>query len=221
MAVFDRLTVFHTILETGLVPLFFNSDWQTAYEMVNACAEGGAATVEFTNRGEGALPIFARLVETFKKERPELILGVGSVQDAITAVLYISHGANYIVAPNFNLDVAKACNRKKIPYIPGCATPTEIGMAEEAGAEIVKVFPSSPEFIKSVMGPMPWSRLMPAGGVQVTKESVEKWLKAGAVALGVGSSLVTKAAMANHDTGTVSANVASMLGWVKEVRAGR
>jgi len=219
MATFDRLTVFQTILDTGLVPLFFNADWQTAYDMVNACADGGAATVEFTNRGEGALPIFARLVETVKKERPGLILGVGSVQDPITAVLYMTYGANYIVAPNFNAEVAKACNRRKIAYIPGCATPTEVGMAEEAGAEIVKVFPSSPEFIKSVMGPMPWSRLMPAGGVQVTKESVAKWLKAGAVALGVGSALVTKAAMASRDSQTVSQNVSSMLTWIKEVRA--
>ena len=131
-------------------------DFQAAYDMVAACAEGGATLVEFTNRGEGALPIFARLVEVFKKEQPKLILGVGSIQDAPTAVLYMMHGANYIVAPNFNLEVAKVCNRRKIPYIPGCATPTEIGMAEEAGAEIVKIFPPSPELIK--VGP--WSHAL-------------------------------------------------------------
>jgi len=218
MATFDRLKIFQTILDTGLVPLFYHADFQTAYDMVSACAEGGATLVEFTNRGEGALPVFARLVEVFKKEQPRLILGVGSVQDAPTAVLYMMHGANYIVAPNFNLEVAKVCNRRKIPYIPGCSTPTEIGMAEEAGAEIVKIFPPSPDLIKAVLGPMPWSRLMPAGGVEVSKESVDKWLKAGAVALGVGSSLITKAALTNRDKAAVSQGVASMLGWIKEAR---
>jgi 2-dehydro-3-deoxyphosphogluconate aldolase / (4S)-4-hydroxy-2-oxoglutarate aldolase len=221
MASFDRLKIFQTILDTSLVPLFFHADYQVAYDMVAACAEGGATLVEFTNRGEGALPIFARLVEAFKKEHPKLILGVGSILDAPTAVMYMMHGANYIVAPNFNLEVAKVCNRRKVPYIPGCATPTEIGIAEEAGAEIVKVFPPSPELIKAVLGPMPWSRLMPAGGVEVSKESVEKWLKAGAVALGVGSSLVTKNALANRDKAVVSQGVANMLGWIKEVRSAK
>ncbi len=221
MASFDRLKIYQTILETGLVPLFFHADYQTAYEMVSACAEGGATMVEFTNRGEGALPVFSKLVEVFKKEHPRLILGVGSILDAPTAVLYMMHGANYIVAPNFNLEVAKVCNRRKVPYIPGCSTPTEIGVAEEAGAEIVKIFPPSPELIKAVLGPMPWSRLMPAGGVEVSKESVDKWLKAGAVALGVGSSLITKAALANKDKAAVSLGVANMLGWIKEARSNK
>jgi 2-dehydro-3-deoxyphosphogluconate aldolase/(4S)-4-hydroxy-2-oxoglutarate aldolase len=221
MATFSRLKVYETILDTGLVPLFFNANYDVAHDMVFACAEGGAKVVEFTNRGEGALTIFARLVEVFKKEKPDLILGVGSVQDAPTAVLYMSYGANYIVAPNLSTDVARVCNRRKIPYIPGCLTPTEIGLAEEYGSEIVKIFPSDPNLIKSVLGPMPWSRLMPAGGVEVSRESVEKWIKAGAAALGVGSSLVTKNAMANRDTATVSQGVTDMLGWIKEVRAAK
>lgn len=219
MASFDRIKIYQTILETGLVPLFFHGDLDTAHDMVAACAEGGAQVVEFTNRGESAVPVFARLAEIFKKERPDLILGVGSVQDPATAVLYMAHGARFIVAPNFHPEVARVCNRRKVPYIPGCATPTEIGMAEEAGAEIVKVFPSSPDFIKAVLGPMPWSKLMPAGGVEVNQESVNKWLKAGAVALGVGSSLVTKNAMANRDAATVSQGVSNMLAWIKEFRS--
>ncbi len=221
MASFERLKVYSNLLETGLVPLFFHSNYEVAYNMVAACAEGGATLVEFTNRGEGALPVFAKLVETFKKEKPGLILGVGSIQDPATAVLYMAHGANYIVAPNFNLEVAKVCNRRKIPYIPGCATPTEIGLAEEAGAEIVKIFPPNPELIKSVLGPMPWSKLMPAGGVEVSKESVEKWLKAGAVALGVGSSLITKNALASNEKASVTAGVANMLAWIKEIRSSK
>jgi 2-dehydro-3-deoxyphosphogluconate aldolase / (4S)-4-hydroxy-2-oxoglutarate aldolase len=221
MATIDRLKIYQTILETGLVPLFYHGDWSTAHAMVEACADGGAQVVEFTNRGEGALPIFARLVEAFKKERPSLILGVGSVQDPATAVLYMAYGANFIVAPNFHPEVARVCNRRKVPYIPGCATPTEIGVAEEAGAEIVKIFPSSPDLIKSVLGPMPWSKLMPAGGVEVSQDSVQKWLKAGAVALGVGSSLVTKNAMANRDGATVSQGVSNMLGWIKVFRSSK
>ena len=184
---FDRLSVYQTILNSGLVPLFFHSDVEVARQTIAACAEGGAKVVEFTNRGEGALGIFSDMAEKFHHTHPSLILGVGSILDAPTAALFIAQGARFIVAPTFNPEIALLCNRRKIAYIPGCATPTEISKAEEAGAEIVKVFPASPETIKAVLGPMPWSRLMPAGGVEATAESVNTWIRAGACGLGVGS----------------------------------
>jgi 2-dehydro-3-deoxyphosphogluconate aldolase/(4S)-4-hydroxy-2-oxoglutarate aldolase len=221
MSTFDRLTVYQAILKDGLVPLFYHPDFETARSVVEACASGGATVVEFTNRGEGALAIFARLVDTFKKEFPGLILGVGSVVDAPTAALYLAHGANYIVAPNFNPDVARLCNRRKVSYIPGAATPTEISTAEEAGAEIVKIFPPDPELIRNVLGPMPWSRLMPSGGVELSKDNVVRWIKAGACALGMGSNLITRAALANRDFDTIREGTRSMLSWIQEVRTAK
>jgi 2-dehydro-3-deoxyphosphogluconate aldolase / (4S)-4-hydroxy-2-oxoglutarate aldolase len=215
---FDRMSIIQTILDTGLVPLFFHPDMEVARQTVAACADGGAKVVEFTNRGEGALAVFSVLVEKFRHTNPSLILGTGSVLDAPTAALFIAQGAKFIVAPTFNPEIAWLCNRRKIPYIPGCATPTEISKAEEAGAEIVKVFPPSPELIKAVLGPMPWSRLMPAGGVEVTQESVRSWIKAGACGLGVGSQLISQKALASGDYDSVRQGVTRMLGWIQEAR---
>ncbi len=219
MATFDRLSVYQRILGTGLVPIFFHADPEVARCVVSACIEGGTGIVEMTNRGEGALSIFTGLTQEFKKSKPDLILGVGSILDAPTAALYIAAGVHFIVAPNFNPEVARLCNRRKIPYIPGCSTPSEISMAEEAGAEIVKIFPADPELIKAVLGPMPWSRLMPAGGVEVSQESVEKWIKAGACALGVGSQLITKQALAAKNYEVIREGVHNMLGWLQAARA--
>jgi len=215
---FDRMTTYQTILNTGLVPLFFHADMEVARQTVAACADGGAKVVEFTNRGEGALAVFSVLTEKFHHTHPSLILGTGSVIDAPTAALFIAQGAQFIVGPTFNPEVALLCNRRKIAYIPGCATPTEIMKAEEAGAEIVKVFPTTPEFIKAVLGPMPWSRLMPAGGVEATPESVRMWIKAGVCALGVGSQLISHKFLASGDYASISQNVTNMLGWIQEAR---
>jgi 2-dehydro-3-deoxyphosphogluconate aldolase / (4S)-4-hydroxy-2-oxoglutarate aldolase len=215
---FDRISVIQSILDTGLVPLFFHPDMEVARQTVAACADGGAKVVEFTNRGEGALAVFSVLAEKFHHTHPSLILGTGSVLDAPTAALFIAQGAKFIVAPTFNPEIALLCNRRKIPYIPGCATPTEISKAEEAGAEIVKVFPASPELIKAVLGPMPWSRLMPAGGVEATPESVRTWIKAGACGLGVGSQLISQKALASGDYAAIRQGVTNMLGWIQEAR---
>jgi len=215
---FDRLTVFQTILNTGLVPLFFHPDLEVARQTIAACADSGAKVVEFTNRGEGALGVFSLLAEKFRHTHPSLILGIGSILDAPTAALFIAHGAQFIVAPIFNPEIAQLCNRRKIAYIPGCATPTEISKAEEAGAEIVKVFPATPETIKAVLGPMPWARLMPAGGVETTAEGVRTWIQAGACGLGVGSQLISQKALAAGDYASIHQGVTNMLGWIREAR---
>jgi 2-dehydro-3-deoxyphosphogluconate aldolase / (4S)-4-hydroxy-2-oxoglutarate aldolase len=215
---FDRLFVHQTMLNTGLIPLFFHPDVEVARQTVAACADSGAKIVEFTNRGESALAVFSVLAEKFRHTHPSLILGAGTILDAPTAALYIANGAQFIVAPIFNLEVAKLCNRRKIAYIPGCATPTEVSIAEEAGAEIIKVFPPSLELIKAILGPMPWSRLMPAGGVEASAESVRNWIKAGACGLGVGSQLITQKALAAGDYASISQGVTNMLEWIREAR---
>ena len=153
----------------------------------------------------------------------DIIMGVGSIADAPTAGLYIANGANFVVGPLLNQDVAKLCNRRKIPYSPGCGSVTEISQAEELGVELVKVFPGSevggPAFVKSVLGPCPWTRIMPTGGVDATRESLEGWFKAGVSAVGAGSKLITKELVDAKDWDGLAEKVAESVQWIKEIRA--
>jgi 2-dehydro-3-deoxyphosphogluconate aldolase/(4S)-4-hydroxy-2-oxoglutarate aldolase len=223
MARFDRLTVLNAMLETGMVPVFYNGDLDVAKKIVAACAEGGAKLVEFTNRGDRAWNIFTELIAFAERSHPELILGVGSVIDMPTAALYIASGANFIVGPVLNSEIARLCNRRKIAYSPGCGTASEISEAEELGVEIVKIFPGGlvggPAFVRAIHGPMPWTRLMPTGGVDATKkEAVQEWIRAGAACLGIGSTLIRKDLVAAGDFAAIRDNVRQVLAWIREAR---
>lgn len=223
MARFMRLEVINTLLDIGLVPLFYNGDVGTSIELVSACSGSGAKVIEFTNRGEMAYPVFTELVKHFAKANPDVILGVGSVIDAPTAALYLAVGANFIVGPSLNPEISRLCNRRKILYMPGCGTENEIVAAEELGAEICKIFPGSsaggPGFIKSVLAPSPWHRLMPTGGVDASKASVSEWIKAGAAAVGMGSKLITAQAVKDKEYDSIAKKVFDCIDWIKETRA--
>ncbi len=221
MARFMRVDVINTVLNTGLVPLFYHGELETAVSVISACERGGARLVEFTNRGEMAYPVFTELVRHFAKAEPELILGVGSVIDAPTAALYLAVGANFIVGPSLNPEIARLCNRRKVLYIPGCGSETEISAAEELGAEICKLFPGDvlkPAFIKASLGPCPWHRLMPTGGVEPTAESIGEWIGAGAAAVGLGSRLISAQVLKEKDYNGIAAKTADCIGYVKAAR---
>ncbi len=225
MARFMRLDVINTILDIGVVPLFYHGEFETAVELVNACARGGAKAIEFTNRGELAYPIFAELILHFAKAVPTVVLGIGSILDAPTAALYIATGASFVVGPSFNPEIARLCNRRKILYMPGCATETEICTAEEFGAEICKIFPGEtiggPAFVKAVMAPCPWHRLLPTGGVDASEASIREWIKAGTAAVGLGSKLVSVQAVKEKDYDGIAAKTTQCIGWVKAARAAK
>lgn len=222
MARFDRLTVLNRMIEVGVVPVFYNPDVEVAKQIVAACAAGGATVVEFTNRGDFAPQVFLELSQYFAEALPDVILGVGSVIDAPTAALYIAYGANFIVGQSLNPEVARLCNRRKVAYSPGCGTATEIAQAEELGVEIVKVFPGStvggPKFVKSILGPAPWTRLMPTGGVTATEENIKGWFEAGVACVGMGSKLVVKELVAAGDFDGITDNVKQVRQWIQEVR---
>jgi 2-dehydro-3-deoxyphosphogluconate aldolase / (4S)-4-hydroxy-2-oxoglutarate aldolase len=222
MARFARLDVLSTMIETGLVPVFYHHDIEIAKKVVEACAAGGTRCIEFTNRGDFAPFIFKELAEHVAETHPGVILGAGSVVDAPTAALYIASGANFVVGPLLNPEIARLCNRRKIAYSPGCATASEISQAEELGVEIVKIFPGGlvggPEFVKSLLAPMPWTRIMPTGGVEATRESVFAWIKAGVVALGVGSNLISKERIAGRRWDEMTQGAAQLLAWIREAR---
>lgn len=192
MARFDKISVIGKMGTTGMVPVFYNKDVQTAKMVLKACYDGGVRVFEFTNRGDFAHEVFAEIVKYAAVECPEMALGVGSVVDAPTAALYIQSGACFIVGPMFNPEVARLCNRRMVPYSPGCGTMTEVGNAQEAGCDICKVFPGDvlgPAFVKSLMAPMPWSKIMVTGGVEPSEDNLVSWFRAGVFCVGMGSKL--------------------------------
>ena len=193
---------------TGMVPVFYNANIEVAKQVVKACYEGGVRAFEFTNRGDFAHEIFGELSRWTRTECPELILGVGSVVDAPTAALYIQLGANFVVGPLFNAEVAKVCNRRCIPYTPGCGSVTEIGAAQEAGCDLTKIFPAGnvggPSFVKNVLAPMPWSMIMATGAVEPTEENLSAWFKAGVTVVGMGSKLFPKDVIAAGNWSAIS-----------------
>jgi 2-dehydro-3-deoxyphosphogluconate aldolase / (4S)-4-hydroxy-2-oxoglutarate aldolase len=223
MARFSRLKVLTTMAETGLVPVFHHADLEVAKHVAAACLEGGCRLLEFTNRGDHAWELFSALERHCARELPAMILGVGSVVDAPTASLYINCGANFVVGPVLNAEVARACNRRKIPYSPGCGSASEISAAEELGCEIVKVFPGDsvggPGFVQAVRGPCPWTSIMPTGGVDNSAESLRAWFKAGVACVGMGTKLFPRELLAAADYPGIAQRVRQTLEVIRTVRA--
>lgn len=207
---------------TGIVPVYYQADVDVAKQVLKACYEGGIRVFEFTNRGDFAHEVFAGLSRYAAAELPGLMLGVGSVLDAGTTALYLQLGANFIVSPVLNPEMAKVCNRRKVLWSPGCGSLTEISYAEELGAEVVKIFPGSqvggPSFVAAVKGPCPWTKIMPTGGVAPTRENLSDWFKAGVTCVGMGSKLFPKDLIAAGDWAGLTQRVADALALVKEVR---
>lgn len=193
MAKFKKRQTIDVMLGTGIVPVFYDADPEVALDVLKACYAGGIRVFEFTNRGEMAHDVFRKLIVSANDICPDLILGVGTVLDAPTAALYIQLGANFVVGPNFNPEVARLCNRRGVPYSPGCGSVTEICDAMEYGCDIIKVFPAGnvggPSFVKNVLAPLPWANLMVTGGVEPTEENIRAWAGSGVACVGMGSKL--------------------------------
>lgn len=221
MAKYDKIQVLTAIGETGIVPVFYNGDVEVSKKVLKACYDGGIRAFEFANRGDFAQEVFGELVKYANAELPGMIVGIGSVVDPGTAALYLQLGANFVVGPLFNPAIAPICNRRNIPYAPGCGTVTEVGMAQEAGCDLCKVFPGDvlgPAFVKGLRAPMPWSKLMVTGGVKPTRENLEGWFKAGVYCVGMGSNLFPKDAIAAGDWARISALCRDALDIIKIVR---
>ena len=222
MARFTRIEVALEMGRQGVIPVFYHADVELCKEVFKASYAAGIRVFEFTNRGDFAHEVFGTLNRWAATELPELMLGVGSVVDAPTAALYIQLGAAFGVAPLLNEEVAPVCNRRKILWAPGCGSLSEIGRAEELGAEIVKIFPGSsvggPEFVKAVKGPCPWSSIMPTGGVEPTEESLGAWFKAGVTCVGMGSNLFPKKLIEAGDWAAITETIDRVRAIVAAVR---
>lgn len=216
------MEVMAAMQRTPMVPVFYDANAEVAKNVVKACYEGGVRCFEFTNRGDFAAEVFAQIVKFAAVECPEMIIGVGSIVDAPTAALYIQYGANFIVGPCMNAEVAKLCNRHLVPYVPGCGTVTEISYAQELGCDITKIFPAGcvggPDFVKNIKAPLPWSNIMATGAVEPTEENLGAWFAAGVFSVGMGSKLFPKAELKAGNWAAVTEKCREALAIVEKVR---
>ena len=223
MAKYTRIEVVLQMKENGIVPVFYNADLEVCKQVLKACYDGGLRTFEFTNRGDYAHEVFGELNKFAKAELDGMMMGVGSVLDAGTSSLYIQLGADFIVSPVVNAEMAKACNRRKVAWMPGCGSVSEISYAEELGAEVVKIFPGAqvggPAFVKGVKGPLPWASIMPTGGVSPTEENLKEWFAAGVHCVGIGSKLFIKNAEGAFDYDAITSKIKEALQLVKTLRS--
>ena len=223
MAKYTRIEVVLQMKENGIVPVFYNADLEVCKQVLKACYDGGLRTFEFTNRGDYAHEVFGELNKFAKADLDGMMMGVGSVLDAGTSSLYIQLGADFIVSPVVNAEMAKACNRRKVAWMPGCGSVSEISYAEELGAEVVKIFPGAqvggPAFVKGVKGPLPWASIMPTGGVSPTEENLKEWFAAGVHCVGIGSKLFIKNAEGAFDYAAISSKIKEALQLVKTLRS--
>ena len=219
MAKFDKLEVLKKMESAPMVPVFYHKDAATAKAVVKACYDGGVRLFEFTNRGDFAHEVFEEVVKYAAEECPEMAVGVGSVVEPATAALYMQLGACFVVGPLFNAEVAKTCNRRGVPYIPGCGSVSEVGWAQEAGCEVCKIFPGDvlgPKLVKGLVAPMPWSKLMVTGGVEPTEDNLKSWFGAGAFCVGMGSKLFPKDVVAAGDWSVVTAKCKDCFSWIRK-----
>ena len=220
MARISRLSVYQTIRQVPLVPVFYHPDAEVCAGVLAACYGAGVRAFEFTNRGDFAHERFAELSRLCARDFPDMALGAGTILDGSTAALYLQLGADFVVGPNFSEEVARVCNRRKVGYMPGCATLTEITTAHEWGVEFVKIFPGDvlgPNFIKSMSGPLPFASAMVTGGVEPTRESIGQWFGAGAVAVGMGSQLFPKDVVANRAFDKIETTVRDVVRIIAEL----
>ncbi len=211
----EKEMLLQKMTEAGLVAVVRAKNAEEAIKISDACLEGGCPSIELTFTVPGAHKVIEALAA--KYNNGEMLLGAGTVLDSETARMAILSGANYIVSPGFNLETAKLCNRYRVPYMPGCMTITEVLTAMEAGADIIKIFPADlfgPTIIKDIKGPLPHAKLMPTGGVDVG--NVDQWIKAGAVAVGAGSSLTAGAKTGDYAKITETAK--EFIAKIKEAR---
>lgn len=201
----NKLKVLSKITNCGVVAVVRATSKEEAIKISEACVEGGIAGIEITFTVQGADQIISELAAVYERNN-NVVIGAGTVLDAITARIAILAGAEFIVSPSFDQETAELCNLYQVPYMPGCMTITEMKQALKSGVDIIKLFPGntfSPDWIKSVKAPLPQVNIMPTGGVDL--ENVGQWIKNGCVAVGVGGSLVAHAKTGEFEKITIDA----------------
>ncbi|MBX2971135.1 MAG: bifunctional 4-hydroxy-2-oxoglutarate aldolase/2-dehydro-3-deoxy-phosphogluconate aldolase [Cyclobacteriaceae bacterium] len=220
MSKFTSDTILEAMRSTGMIPVFYHADIEIAKAVMEASYKGGVRVFEFTNRGGNAFDVFTQLL-VHAQQYPDMVLGIGTIMNAEATQKFIDAGAHFIVSPILKPEMAEVCKKHDVPWIPGCATLTEIVTAKEHGAAVIKIFPGSvlgPGFVSSVLPVIPGYQLMPTGGVEPTKENLSAWFKAGVMCVGMGSQLFKKEIMEKKDWPALERSVADAMSIIKEIR---
>jgi 2-dehydro-3-deoxyphosphogluconate aldolase/(4S)-4-hydroxy-2-oxoglutarate aldolase len=191
-----------SVFKEKILPLFYNDSIETSIAVLKTLYDAGIRIVEYTNRGEQALDNFIALKKIVNEEMPDLLLGAGTIKTTVDAQLFIIAGADFIVCPIVNAEVAIIVNKAGLLWIPGCMTATEIFTAESNGATIVKIFPANilgPKYISAIKDLFPGLLFMPTGGIEISKANLSDWFSAGVCAVGLGSQLVSKSITEKKD----------------------
>jgi len=215
--------VLQALLDQKLLPLYYHDDARTSIEILKTLYDAGIKVVEYTNRGDNALTNFKALRKAADKKFPEVYIGIGTIKTRKWAKKFIDAGADFIICPTVNPEVADISGKAGLLWIPGCMTPTEIAVAEEAGATLVKLFPGNilgPSFIKGIRELFPDVQFMPTGGVEADEENLKAWFNAGAVGVGMGSKLLPGSMVEAGNFEGIRNAVARALAMVKKAGGG-
>jgi 2-dehydro-3-deoxyphosphogluconate aldolase/(4S)-4-hydroxy-2-oxoglutarate aldolase len=193
-------TALNAIITQGTLPLFYYEDATVSLEITRALYKAGIRVFEYTNRGADALVNFKVLKKAQQEEMPDLLLGIGTIKTGAEAAAFIAAGADFIVSPIVNPEVGKITHEHDLLWIPGCMTPTEIHLAQQNGAALIKIFPANilgPEFVSSIRDLFAGQLFIPTGGVELNINSISTWFRAGVCAVGMGSKLISKHVLEN------------------------
>ena len=210
------------VIEQGIVPLYFHPDADISIKILKALYNAGIRVIEYTNRGETAINNFLQLRKVADKELPGLQLGAGTIRNKIEATEFINEGADFIVCPGIIEAVAELADKNDLLWVPGCLTPTEIILADDLGAELIKLFPASllgSSYLTAIKEIFPALLFMPTGGIETNEENLNSWFKSGASAVGLGSKLINKNLVETKDYGEIESLTRLSLQMVQKIKS--
>jgi 2-dehydro-3-deoxyphosphogluconate aldolase/(4S)-4-hydroxy-2-oxoglutarate aldolase len=220
MATYSSDAIQQAMRSSGMIPVFYHPDVDTAKAVLDACYKGGVRVFEFTNRGENAFEVFVQLLK-HAEQYPDLMMGIGTIMNGEVTQKFCDAGAHFIVSPILKSEMATVCHKNNKLWIPGCATLTEIVTAKDLGAKVIKIFPGSvlgPGFVSSIMPVVPGLQLMPTGGVEPTEANLSAWFKAGVVCVGMGSQLISKEIIETKNWAKLEQGVKDALAIIKAIK---
>ena len=213
--------IINMVIEQGILPLYFHPDVEVSVQILKALYNAGSRVVEYTNRGENAVNNFLQLRKVADQELPGLQLGAGTIKNKIEATEFINEGANFIICPGVIEEVAALADKNDLLWIPGCLTATEIILADDLGAQLIKLFPGSllgPSYVTAVKEIFPDLLFMPTGGVETNEENLNSWFKSGASAVGLGTRLISKTLVETKDYAGIEALTRQTLEIVQQIK---
>lgn len=210
------------IPQQGILPLYFYKDTKVSIEVLKALYSAGIRAVEYTNRGEAALQNFKEMRKVCDTELKGMYLGIGTIKNGEMAKTFIDAGTDYIICPGLVASVAAVADKNKMLWVPGCMTPSEIIQAETLGAKMIKLFPGNilgPGFLSAIKEIFPGLLFMPTGGVELDKDNIAGWFKAGVCAVGMGSKLITKQLLETGNYAQISQDTEKVLAIIQSIKS--